>query len=196
LLLSPACIIIPGVVDIIEPGQSQATALCMACGLCCTGHLFNWVRLKPSELDPIEGLGVPVMRSDPTERGFSLPCPLWNGACSIHDSPAYPRACKAYRCKLLKAAAAGAEVLPAALETVARARAMIAELEAYLPRSPGRGFRERLVAHIEQPPAGGDTDPNYLEFRRKAGELLAFYAEHFGVTGLLEDGAEAGVIER
>src|SRR4030095_17126719 len=44
---------------------SQANVLCRACGLCCTGHLFVWAKLRPAELDPAEALGLSVFRSDP-----------------------------------------------------------------------------------------------------------------------------------
>ena len=43
-----------------------------------------------------------VFRSDPTQRGFSQPCPLWHGQCTIYTSPHYPRFCGTYKCQLLK----------------------------------------------------------------------------------------------
>ncbi len=57
---------------------SEATTLCKACGLCCTGHLFSWVRLKAVELTPLEKLGLNVIRSDPRQRGVTQPCPMAN----------------------------------------------------------------------------------------------------------------------
>ena len=93
---------IPGMTDTDEAGESQGTILCKSCGLCCTGHLFSWVRLKSSELTPSENLGLTVIRNDPRQRGFTQPYPLWDGQCTVYDSPHYPRGCRSYNCKLLR----------------------------------------------------------------------------------------------
>lgn len=156
--------------------------LCQACGLCCTGHLFIWVKLRPAELDPAETLGLRVFRDDPTQRGFGQPCLLWQEKCTIYTSKHYPKACQAYNCKLLKELSAETVTLPDALAVIEQARALIQELETILSIQPGENFRERLVSLIENPPAGED---NPL-FMQKAGVLLQFYDEIFGVNDLLE----------
>lgn len=164
-----------------ETNESQANALCKSCGLCCTGHLFIWAKLRPAELDSAEALGMNVFRSDPTQRGFSQPCPLWNGECTVYASPHYPRACRSYNCKLLKDMLAENISLPHALTVVRQAKGMIHEVEAFLPSSSKTGFRERLVAQLEE---GGNTDP---EFRQKADALLTFYETVFGVKDVVDD---------
>jgi uncharacterized protein len=180
--------------DAIEAAAaSPANILCRACGLCCTGHLFIWAKLRPSELDPAEALGMRVFRADPTQRGFSQPCPLWQGVCTIYASPHYPHICRAYRCRLLKEMLGETVSLPGALQTVEQAKAMIQELEAYLPASSQPNFRERLVARLaalerqktSSPP--GDTD---LEFQQKAAALLLYYEQVFGVTDVLDQPGE------
>src|SRR5512138_3491851 len=128
-------------VSMNERNDTQANTLCKSCGLCCTGHLFIWVKLKPSELDPAEELGMHVYRSDPTQRGFSQPCPLWQGECTIHASPHYPHVCRAYECKLRKEMLHEDISLADALEAVDQAKGMIRELEALLPASSTLGFR-------------------------------------------------------
>jgi len=166
-----------------ETGEAQANILCRSCGLCCTGHLFIWAKLRPSELDRAEALGMRVFRSDPTQRGFSQPCPLWQGECTIYDSPHYPHVCRAYKCKLLKEMLGEAISLAGALATVEQAKGMIRDLEALLPVSSKPNFRERLVAQLETPKRPENTD---LEFRRKAGDLLEFYEKVFGVTDVVD----------
>jgi hypothetical protein len=178
--------IIPGMNGINETGEDPGTILCKACGLCCTGHLFAWVKLKSSELDPAEKLGLNVFRSDPTQRGFNLPCPLWKGQCTIHSSPNYPRTCRAYLCKLLKEVLAETTSLNEALVMIEQAKGMIVELEDILPVSNNPNFRERLVAHIEHPEENPQGENSYQEFRLKADALLKFYEMYFGVTGFLE----------
>lgn len=124
-----------------------------------------------------------VFRSDPNQRGFSQPCPLWQGQCTIYDSPHYPHVCRAYQCKLLKQVIAKATPLSHALRTIEQAQAMIEELGALLPASTHANFRERLVAELEARPG---RDPAEAEFQRKAEALLAFYEQVFGVDDLVE----------
>ncbi len=158
---------------------SEATALCKACGLCCNGHLFSWVRLKAVELTPLQKLGLNVIRSDPRQRGFTQPCPMWNGECTIYESPHYPRGCDSYRCKLLRELLDESVSLPKALRVVKQAMEMIQELESFLPASPNISFRERLIAHMEQENAD-------LEFQLKADALLNFFENHFGVNDFFD----------
>ncbi len=161
--------------------DSLPTILCRACGLCCSGHLFIWVKLRPAELNPAEALGMRVYRNDPTQRGFNQPCQLWQGQCSIYTSRHYPHACRAYKCKLLKEVVSETRSLDDALALVIQARGMIGNLAALLALQPGENFRERLVSRIENPPEGEESPV----FRQKAEDLLRFYAEVFGVNDLL-----------
>ncbi len=157
--------------------ESPATVLCKSCGLCCSGHLFAWVKLRSPELIAIENLGVNVAR-EPQHRGFSQPCPLWNGECTIYDSPHYPRACRTYKCKLLKKVLEETVTLPEALIVVQQAKEIIREVESLLPSSNGN-FRECLVAYIER----GNAD---TKFQQKAMLLLDFYKDYFGVKDLID----------
>ncbi len=127
-----------------------------------------------------------VYRSDPTQRGFSQPCPLWKGQCTIYHSAHYPRACRAYRCKLLKNVLGENVSLSQALAAVKQAKEMINQLEPLLPASASHNFRERLVAHYEHPPETARQENGYQEFRLKADALLLFYEKIFGVTNLIE----------
>ena len=168
-----------GMTAMDEPTGSQANLLCKACGLCCTGHLFIWTKLRSAELDPIEALGLKVVRSVPSQRGFNQPCPLWQGQCTIYDTPHYPRFCRTYKCKLLKELLDESTSLPHALTVIEQAKEQIREVEALLPPSPSANFRERLAAQLE-------TDDTDLTFRRKAEALLVLYEKVFGVKDVIE----------
>lgn len=170
-----------------KTGESQANTLCKACGMCCTGHLFIWAKLRPAELDPAEGLGLTVFRSDPRQRGFSQPCPLWRGQCTIYESPHYPHVCRAYKCKLLKEVMRESTPLAEALRIVEQTRGMIRDLDSRLPISPGNNFRERLVTFLEQPGASAGDDETEIELRQKAEALLSLYEQVFGVNDLMEN---------
>jgi hypothetical protein len=169
--------------DFEQTNDSAANILCKSCGLCCTGHLFIWAKLRPSELDPAEELGMHVYRSDPNQRGFAQPCPVWRGHCTIYASPNYPHVCRAYKCKLLKEVIAESRSLSDSLPVIERAKGMIRELEAMLPPSTSDNFRERLVACLENPLERQNVDEHFL---LKAEALLHFYKDVFGVDDLVE----------
>jgi hypothetical protein len=169
-----------------EASESQANILCKTCGLCCSGHLFAWVRLNASELNPSEALGLNVIRSDPRQRGFTQPCPLWDGQCTIYVSSNYPRVCGIYKCKLLKELFDESISLPSALTVVQDALKMIRELEPVLQASPNISFRERLVSRLESLNSSMKHGSVDTEFRLKAEELLTVYEKYFGVDDLLD----------
>jgi hypothetical protein len=180
---------IPALNDMDESKETQANVLCQSCGLCCTGHLFIWAKLRPAELDSAEALGLTVFRTDPAQRGFSQPCPLWKGDCTIYDSPQYPRVCRAYQCKLLKDVMAEETSLADALARIGEAKSLIGEVQAILPPSSTPNFRERLVAELESPSGAAVRLP---PFRPRAEALLTFYEQVFGVDDLIENGDEDG----
>lgn len=159
--------------------DSPANLLCKSCGLCCTGHLFIWTKLRSPELDAIQSLGVNVLR-EPGQRGFNQPCPLWKGLCTIYESPQYPRFCRTYKCKLLKQVLDEVPPLPSALTTVRRTKSLIHTLDRVLPESPSPNFRERLTACLERKAVSS-------EIRQKAKELLEMYESQFGVDDLLDN---------
>lgn len=162
--------------------ESPANLLCKSCGLCCTGHLFVWTKLRSSELDSIQTLGVDVLR-EPGQRGFSQPCPLWDGVCTIYETSQYPRFCRTYKCKLLKQVLDEITPLPSALTIVHRTKSLIHALDVVLPASPSPNFRERLAAYLEREDVS-------LEIQQQAGKLLEIYEVQFGVNDLLEDPPE------
>lgn len=168
-----------------ESDASQANILCKSCGLCCTGHLFIWSKLRSAEMDSAEALGLKVLRSDPRQRGFSQPCPLWQGQCTIYTSPHYPRFCHTYKCKLLKEVLGENTTLPNALTVIEQAKGMIHELEMLLPASRNTNFRERLVEHLEKIVEANGQENSDLEFRQKADALLKYFEQYFGVTDLV-----------
>ena len=177
---------ISGMTDMDETNEAPGNMLCKSCGLCCTGHLFVRTKLRSAEMDSAQALGLHVLRSDPRLRGFSQPCPLWQGQCTIYGSPHYPRFCGTYKCKLLKEVIDENTPLPEALTVIEQAKEMIHEVEAPLlpPEGPTFNFRERLVARLEKMEAGQEkTDP---EFQRKTGALLIFYKRVFGVNDLVD----------
>jgi hypothetical protein len=167
--------------------DSPANALCKACGLCCSGHLFSWVRLNAPEMDPVQSLGVPVIRNDPRQRGFTQPCPLWNGACTIYTSHAYPRSCAKYKCQVLRRLEDDDLSLSDALSIIRETLALIREIEALLPDPKALSFRERLIARKEDLESRkGEHSLVEQDFLRKTGKLLNYYEDRFGVDDFID----------
>lgn len=160
--------------------DSPANLLCKACGLCCSGHLFAWVRLDANELEKVQNLGLTVIRDDPRQRGFLQPCAMWDGVCKVYDAPDYPKSCEKYKCKQFKELVDGRTSLPDALTKVEQAHEMIRDLETYLPASKTVSFRERLLTRME------DRAPQNAKFREKAQTLISFFEDFFGVMDFFD----------
>ena len=110
----------------ITPHLDPASTLCTSCGLCCKGALHVRAILKPGEAGPALALGLPV---EADGLAFTLPCPkLIDRKCSIYNSR--PSVCAGYKCQLLLDFDVGKIGFERAMYTVARARAMLAELAA------------------------------------------------------------------
>ena len=160
--------------------EPEANILCKSCGLCCTGHLFVWTKLRSVELGPIEALGVEVLNAVPSQRGFNQPCPLWHGQCTIYTSSHYPRFCSTYKCKLLRQLIDEETSLPEASAVIGAVKEQIREIESLLPVSSNPNFRERLADYLEDPAEDNE------ELRRKALSLVSSYGKVFDVTDVIE----------
>lgn len=163
---------------------SDAEALCLACGLCCDGSLFAWAKLRPGEMEPARAAGLPVFMDAPPQRGFTQPCPMLGAGCSIYTSTAYPHACRAYRCLLLKRLQNNDLSLQQALQSVAATRAAFAAFAQKLDAAgrqagPAVPMRTRLVQVLEDRPAPRALLP-------AARRLLAEIEQVYGVMDLLD----------
>jgi len=173
--------------DPANTNESTSNILCKSCGLCCSGHLFAWVRLNASELSPAESLGLKVIRNDPRQRGFTQPCPLWDGMCTVYASADYPRTCKTYKCIVLRRLLDDDISLPDALAVIQETLDLIREIEPLLPASTAISFRERLITHKEflESKAGEQEEVN-AEFLHKTEILLSYYEDRFGVDDFID----------
>lgn len=83
---------------------SSEKNICIHCGLCCDGTLFNWGNISSNEvLDEL--FQTETIKADGNETiVFSQPCQfLKNCSCSIYNSetPKRPLVCSKFKCKLL-----------------------------------------------------------------------------------------------
>jgi len=99
--------------------------LCLACGLCCDGTLFDGVQLEPGDdAAHLKALGLPVTTyrgRKPVSR-FPQPCAALcaDRTCRLYADR--PKQCRTFECKLFKQLHAGETDLPAALRLVAKTR--------------------------------------------------------------------------
>jgi len=103
-----------------------ASALCLACGLCCDGNLFTQVPLRGDEIDRVRRRGLPILER-PQGAVLQQRCAALDGCrCEIYDDR--PAACRGYRCMLLTSLGEGEVSLAEALVIVGQAHAAIAEV--------------------------------------------------------------------
>jgi hypothetical protein len=165
---------------------SLGEELCIACGLCCTGHLFTYASLKDEEIQDAYALGLSVdTQNIPGERSFALPCPLYDGKCSIYKDPRKPAKCTSYKCQLLMDLEVNKIHIEQALMEVQHTKEMISEIERVLPEDANKNFCIELLPYLDALEKAGikcdtEEDQNLL----KAGMLLARYDQKFGVTQL------------
>lgn len=104
---------------------TPAEKLCLACGLCCDGTLFDNVRLGPSDdATKLKALGLPVTvsRAQTPIAFFRQPC---SALCADRTCRLYadrPGQCRAFECGVFKAARAGRITAAAGLRSVKQAR--------------------------------------------------------------------------
>lgn len=106
------------------PQSSIDRDLCLACGLCCNGAIFDHAPLGDGERHYItRGILAPHPSG-----GFAFPCTQLDGtACKTYDDR--PSVCHRYRCEVLNRAERGEITAETAHRQVERARTLVAEAE-------------------------------------------------------------------
>lgn len=95
------------------------SALCTACGLCCDGTLFRFVKTNEAERTRLERIGLAIDQGDPPR--FRQPCvKLIDLRCSIYAER--PAVCRSFACALLERVRIGEVPIATAHGVVATAR--------------------------------------------------------------------------
>jgi len=111
--------------------DSDATALCLACGFCCDGTLHTHTVLLAEEVGAATDVGllVDVAHNKPA---FRQPCTMFrDGCCSIYERR--PHVCRRYVCALLKRTMGGEITLEQALRVVGVAQKQLGVLRSRVP---------------------------------------------------------------
>jgi hypothetical protein len=102
-----------------QPGSR----LCLSCGLCCDGTLFELARAKPDERPHLQDLGLGYIEDSDGRTGFRQPCPAFEGCCSVYE--ARPSVCRRFRCNLLAKVIEGALPIEEAEGIVETAKGLV-----------------------------------------------------------------------
>lgn len=114
-----------------------AEQLCLACGLCCDGSLFEHVQLMPGDdALKLKALGLPVTTPRATSPGaitrFRQPCAALCADCTCRVYVDRPSQCRSFECGVFKAATSGRIAFPAALRSVKKARRLVDQIHRLL----------------------------------------------------------------
>ncbi|HSO00178.1 MAG TPA: YkgJ family cysteine cluster protein [Candidatus Nanopelagicales bacterium] len=150
-----------------EFSPPNGSDVCVACGLCCTGLLFDLAPLEEPELALAGKLRLPLVRT-PMYDAFRLPCPRQEGAvCGVYATR--PKVCGSYECGLLQRYVAGEVPLDEALARVTRIREAAADLRGRVPA----GSRPRPLWDDARARLEVLDDPTAPPERRAEREALA-----------------------
>jgi len=161
----------------MKPDQPASSDLCLACGLCCDGSLFERASLRSGEDELAQSLGLTVIGTGSNDSGFRLPCPLFSGCCTIYNQQR-PKICNAFRCKQLLRQDRG-QSLSEGLAKISRVRVMQAELAALLPNpgeeKPSLAEVKRQLHSLATP----EARRAHLNFVLLAAQYEMFLRTHF-----------------
>lgn len=125
---------------IVAEAPAGEQKVCLGCGLCCDGTLFNNAGLRPGERGGLPALIEAGSFSSGNEELFRLPCGYFKGRCTIYDRKK-AWVCSAFRCRVLKDLTGGVISSEEALATVKDAVRMRDELaEMYRVVTGGGGL--------------------------------------------------------
>lgn len=164
---------------ITDPEQS----LCVRCGLCCNGTIFEWARVF--EDDDLTRLTAErfVLLATPENSRFALPCHHQQGrVCSIYRQWR-PQICHTFRCALLRRLAAGEVAWDEAHAIIERTVALAERIEMQLP-APGDHERKSLKARMAawraaQSAAGVDVQRAFAPLLLDYASLQRLLDRHF-----------------
>jgi uncharacterized protein len=120
--------------------DSNASALCRTCGLCCDGTVFDDVPITEIESSRLRHRLLVLDATADRELRFEQRCSaLGPWGCDVYAER--PSSCSGFRCKLLRRVDADEVSLPAALALIQEILAPVMRLDAAMPA--GRSFQSR-----------------------------------------------------
>lgn len=170
-------------------GVERLNSLCLACGMCCDGSLFDLVKLEPGDdAGKLKALGLPVAVSRgkvPVAR-FPQPCAALckDLTCRVYKDR--PWQCRTFECGTFKKAKAGELPIAEALKTVKNGRRRADKIRRLLTelgdKDGHRALGERFHRTSERLEAGGTdaaTAEKYADLSLEVHHFKLMAYEHF-----------------
>jgi uncharacterized protein len=153
----------------------NGSELCTACGLCCTGLLFDVAPLEEHELPLAEKLRLPLA-CNRYHDAFQLPCScLRDKQCTVYETRF--SVCGSYECGLLERYKQGEVPLAEALARVEHVLGLVEEVRRRVPvGSPPRTLWDEARDHLKHGDARAPTAAWRIERESVAGALVALRA--------------------
>ncbi|MDQ8204896.1 YkgJ family cysteine cluster protein [Pelagicoccus sp. SDUM812003] len=156
--------------------MTKLETLCLSCGLCCDGSLFDNVRLGPNDdAADLKRRGLPVRRSRAKKpvTYFRQPCRALGADCACGVYQNRPRQCRSFECQVFKEVAAGRVEIESALRTVKQARRKAEKVRRLLRDAGERDETLSLTKRFRR-----------VQRRLVSGQVDAATAEVYGDLGL------------
>jgi len=164
---------------ITDPAQS----LCVQCGLCCDGTIFEHARVFPEDdLTQLEADGF-ILLTAAERRGFALPCHHQQGrVCTVYQQWR-PTICQTFRCRLLRRFEAGELSWEEARARIERTVALVEGIQARLPapsEEERTSLKQRMAAWQQaQTAAGVDVQRAFAPLLLDFVSLQRILDQHF-----------------
>ena len=126
----------------LEPdAPPEAARLCLDCGLCCNGVLFDQVDLQSGDnRKALKARGLKIKRG----QWFNQPCTALCGTlCQLYRER--PVRCRLFECRQYRLVAAGETSYEAAAARIAQVQDRVAEVEAMLAQCGSGNVRKPLA---------------------------------------------------
>jgi len=160
-------------------------SLCVQCGLCCDGTIFEWARVFPEDDQAQLEVDGFILLTTAARSGFALPCHHQQGRiCGVYQRWR-PQICHTFRCTLLRRFEAGELSWAEALARIERTVALVERIQAQLPaqREHERKTLKQRMADWQatQTAAGIDVRRTFAPLLLDFASLQHILDQHFRV---------------
>jgi uncharacterized protein len=143
--------------------------ICIHCGFCCDGTLFNHAYIKEYEPIAKEYLFEII---EEEKRAFKQPCPYFtNSTCAIYAERPYA-VCDSFECKLLKGFRTGNISFDSAMKIIVDVFTLKTKIEHQLLEYHPTNKGDSLSAKMKEFNFCFQGIMSEVEYRKKYGELL------------------------
>ncbi|MCB1211333.1 MAG: YkgJ family cysteine cluster protein [Verrucomicrobiales bacterium] len=136
---------------------AAASRLCLACGMCCNGVLFQIVRLQPGDsVALLEARGLKLRRKKRAPY-FDQPCAMLEGCrCTLYSDR--PSRCRAFECQQIQRLGLGETSEVEAMAAIVAVRQLVERVRAKLGAVGDVSVGDPLLERCAQSLAAEDVD--------------------------------------